>query len=369
MLKIKTSEDILGIDKKIQKKLTGNISKDINEKKDKIKEIDEILSGFDDILQYRDLVRLKNQRDILEKEVNNILYNEQLYYYLQQTSFFIEKYKKLLKKKISISFVKTKKTKKSKDVAEKESIISNYLKIAREYINIENMIVECVNNKTKCDCGSKSFDTSKDHVRVCINCGEEIDIYGNVSSYSDIERINTSNKYAYDRRAHFRDTVYRYQGTQNNTISQKVYDDLEEQFNIHGLLSSSDVKCEKYKRITKEHINIFLKETGHSKHYEDNIFIWSEMTGNKPPNISDIENKLFEEHEEMLRVYDEEIKTDDRKNFLNAKYVLYQLLLKRNRKCDRYDFNVLKTEDRLDWHNDTCDKIFTVLEWTFTEIR
>jgi hypothetical protein len=368
MLKIPTTYNIISIDKSIKKKLILFNSESIEIKRTRINEIDTIISHFRSIIQYKDLTRLKIQRDDLEFEISDIKYNEKLSYYIQQTSQLVDKYNKLLNRKVSISFVKKKKYEKHQYIIDKELIISEYLKIAREYINIENIIIETAIKKFICKCGCELFDTSNDYIRICTSCGEQIKIFGSVSSYKDIDRINTSNKYKYDRRVHFRDTVYQYQGKQNNTIRQEVYDGIESKFKMYGLLSTSNVKCEKYKRINKEHIYIFLKENGHSKHYEDITRIWCTITGNKPPNISKIENVLFDEHEKMLDVY-EIIKTKSRKNFLNAKYVLYQLLLKRGIKCDRYDFNVLKTAERLNYHNDTCKQIFDILEWTFTEIR
>lgn len=367
MLRIKSSsEDIISVDKKVRKGLVNKDTESIAEKKRRIDEINKILSKFTNILQYRDLTLLKDEGVKLQKEIDDALYNEHLAYYIEQTSKYIEKYKSMLKEKVSISFVK-KGAVKSKNLLEKEKIISEYLKIAREFVNIENIIAEKGKNKQDCSCGGNTFDID-DNIYTCIDCGEQKEKTGGISSYNDINRINTSNKYTYDRRVHFRDTVYQYQGKQNSTVKQEVYDQLEKKFKLHKLLSKSNVRCEKYKHITKEHIYLFLKENGHSRHYEDITLIYCKITGKKPPDLSEIEAELFEEHEKMLQIY-EKIKTDGRKNFLNAKYVLYQLLLKRRIKCDREDFNVLKTADRLDYHNETCKKIFDMLEWSFTYIQ
>ena len=41
-------------------------------------------------------------------------------------------------------------------------------------------------------------------------------------------------------------------------------------------------------KITKEHIHLFLKETGNSKYYEDVNLIRNKLTGIKSPDISHI---------------------------------------------------------------------------------
>ena len=118
----------------------------------------------------------------------------------------------------------------------------------------------------------KSIDII-DNNYVCVGCGTMLGIVSNFSSYKDVERVNMSTKYSYDRKIHFRDCINQFQGKQNATIDQKVYDKLIEQFELHNLLQEGDVISEKCKNITKEHIYIFLKETGFSKHYEDIVLI------------------------------------------------------------------------------------------------
>ena len=62
-----------------------------------------------------------------------------------------------------------------------------------------------------------------------------------------------------------------YQGKQNSTVDQNVYDELLDQFRKHHLLvgNSKTPKEERCKNITKEHIHLFLKELEYSKHYEN----------------------------------------------------------------------------------------------------
>ena len=84
----------------------------------------------------------------------------------------------------------------------------------------------------------------------------------------------------YDRKIHFRDCINQYQGKQNSTVLQIVYDGLEEQFDKHHLLvgDKNSPKEIRFSNITKEHVSIFLKELDHTKHYENtNLIHYTKM--------------------------------------------------------------------------------------------
>ena len=70
------------------------------------------------------------------------------------------------------------------------------------------------------------FNIIDTNIYICMNCSTQQTVLKNVSSYRDIDRVNIGNKYLYDRKIHFRDSINQYQGKQNSTIPKKVYDDL-----------------------------------------------------------------------------------------------------------------------------------------------
>lgn len=376
--------DILVIDSKIRKTLAKTYDKSfIETRKERISRIENILTQYN--IDEKERETLRNQIEVYKEEINNYIYNEKISFYIRDTSKLLDQYKSLLQRTISVPFMKVQKTQDTNNIKRDKKLISReFLKVAKNYIDLEE-ISDITEDTQTCSCGGEDFNVMDDHVRICTQCGEQQDIFGKVSTYKDVDRVNTSSKYTYDRRTHFRDTIYQYQGKRPGPIPQEVYTKLTERLELYGLLSTSDVQCERFKRITKEHIYMFLRGCGFKKYYDDVTFIWAELTGKTPPNISHIEDELLEEHEKMLEVY-ETLDTSmfrdssdttcflpfaclgDRKSFLNAKYILYQLLLRRGIKCNRHDFNVLKTTDRLHYHNRVCKKIFDILEWTFTEI-
>ena len=259
-----------------------------------------------------------------------------------------------------------------KNDKEKTKIIYKYLEIAKKYINIELDIEKKNNsNKEKIICNNcknkKEFDIVDGDTYICLECFSQQVIFKHTSSYKDCDRINISSKYEYDRKIHFRDCINQYGGKQNSTIEQVVYDDLEIQFEKHYLLvgDKNTVKQERFKNITKEHIMIFLKDLGYTKHYENVNLIHCNMTGKKPDDISYLEDKLIADFDKLTELYDKMYKDIERKNFINTQYVLFQLLKRHKHPCKEEDFSILKTTDRKTFHDDITKKLFEFLGWNF----
>ena len=254
----------------------------------------------------------------------------------------------------------------TKNHKEKDELIDKYVEIASKYVIID--VVKKTKDKIICkNCKCKDFDIIENNIHICINCSAQQIIMKNISSYKDIDRVNISSKYIYDRRIHFRDCINQYQGKQNSTIPQKVYDDLEEQFELHHLLvgDKNTPKNIRFQNILKEHIHIFLKELNYSKHYENVNLIHYNITGKKPDDISHLEDKLLEDFDILTELYDKNYKHIDRKNFINTQFVMYQLLLKFKHPCNKEDFTILKTLDRKTFHDEIMSNIFLQLGWNF----
>ena len=161
-----------------------------------------------------------------------------------------------------------------------------------------------------------------------------------------------------------------YQGKQNSTIEANVYTGLEKQFKLHHLLvgNKNTPKEERFKKITKLHIHLFLKELGYTKHYENANLIHYNMTGKKPDDISHLEDKLLADFDILSETYHELYKNKpgfERKNFINTQYVLYQLLRKYKHPCKKEDFTMLKTVDRKSFHDEVARNCFQAIGWSF----
>ena len=220
------------------------------------------------------------------------------------------------------------------------------------------------------DCTHTNLIMSHENMLVCEKCGftpEQNNVSTSIS-FKDINRVNLASKYLYDRITHFKDCINQFQGKQNCTIDKSVYDDLIRQFLLHDLIPENHVSIPKetaFQRITKEHIMLFLKDCRHTKHYEDVVLIHSHFTGIQPPDITHLENQLLHDFDQLTCLYDKKHRQQDRKNFINTQYVLYQLLKRHKFPCKKEDFNILKTIDRKFYHDDICKSLFEELHWNF----
>ena len=366
---LKQEINILTVNTKILENFKQEENK-LQEYKNKLKDIEKSLE-FKNLKPRIQSNLLKTKNELVEY-ISNIENNTFYNFYISETGEILEKYKEILNKPIKMSFM-GKGTKNNKN---KQKLIDEYLIIANKYVNIEfSMEVEKNNSimekKEKIFCRNcdnrKEFDILEGNIYVCVKCSAQQVIMKNISSYKDNDRINITSKYLYDRKIHFRDCINQYQGKQNSTIPQKVYDELENQFELHHLLNGDkDTPKEiRFSKIEKEHINIFLKELEYTKHYENVHLIHYNMTGKKPDDIGYLEDKLLDDFDILTDLYDKRFKNIDRKNFINTQYVLYQLLLRHRHPCNKDDFFILKTIDRQSFHDDVMKVLFMELGWNF----
>jgi len=351
------SYDIIQIDNRFKEDIK-NRNNDIVKYKKLLNELELTLSKDNKEKIKKVIIR---EYDGVKQKINDIENNKKLNFYLLDTALIIEKYKEILRKPIKISFL----GKKPKKNIEKERLKKRYLNIIKKY---KDIVINNNEDNYKCEnCGnSKNFDILENNIYICKNCFSQKRMIKYISSYTDIERVNISVKYMYDRKIHFRDCINQYQGKQNSTIEKEVYKNLEIQFRLHHLLLDNKIGFEKFRNITKQHILIFLKDLGYSKHYENVHLIHYTLTGIKPDDISSIQTKLLNDFDILTEIYDKMFKKLKRKNFINTQYVLYQLLKRHRHKCNKDDFTILKTVDRKSFHDDICKKMFEKLGWNHT---
>lgn len=365
--------DILNIDKNIRDKWKNNV--------DKINEIDKHVDDINDILTDKSL-SIHIIKDLKEK-IESLFKNKQectdfqtnLNFYIMDVTHLLESYKQMIIAPKKISFM----AKKQNDNQDIRTVVKSYLEILKvyniHYADLEDIVAK--NNKSpvkrkeckKCQSAQEFIYDEYTNVEICELCGSQEEKSYKSSCYKDISRVNISNKYTYERRVHFKDCINQYQGKQNSSIDDKVYRDLESQLELHGIVHTGEP--DHFSNVTKEHILLFLKETGHSKHYEDVVLIYHKLTGKKVDDISHIEDTLMEDFDKISNVYDQKFKFTgkiDRKSFINTQYVLFQLLRKHKYPCKRTDFNMLKTLDRKSFHDDIVKEIFEHLGFNFTPI-
>ena len=235
----------------------------------------------------------------------------------------------------------------------KQAIIIEFLNVAKDYIPVQP--IEGQKRSMLCDDCNVELQREDDFLFVCPMCGFAVKHFASIASYQENNRINVAQRYVYDKRAHFGDSIKKFQAKQNTTISDQVYHDLWDKLRSH------DIPVE---HLTKDHLYEFLKLTSHSDHYEDITLIYCEMTGKPAPNISHLEQKLFALFDEVDPVY-ERVKPLGRVNFLNGQFVLFKLLQKLRYPCREEDFYILKTREKMLEHDQIWKRICHELSWTY----
>jgi hypothetical protein len=357
------NQDILDIDSLIksnfeeQKKILPTYEKELTQLRN-IKNIETLSARIRNDIKSR-IIKVSEKIEDIKRETS---YN----FYIAESFPLIEEYKEILKQPVRVNFMK----KKPVENPEKNKIINEYFYIAKKYINLKLDINKTVNKKIICEsCDSKTFDIIENNY-ICKNCGTIQEFEVQSTSYADIDRVNMSTKYSYDRKIHFSDCIHQYQGKQNCTIDKKIYEDLEKQLDLHKLLigNINTPKDIRFKNITKFHIATFLKEINYDKYENINLIHWK-LTGKKPDDISYLEEKLMEDFTTLVKIYYVIYKDEnkvERSSFINTQHIFYQLLLKYNHPCNKEDFSLLKTTERLAFHDSICEDLFKILEWNYT---
>jgi hypothetical protein len=359
--------DILTIDTNIKQIFTDEYN-NLTIKQQNLNDLQNSLKLENLSNQVRNSIK-KNIKE-LKNYIENVSNKTDEYFYYSESANLIEEYKKILSTPLKMNFM----GKPKKNTLKKNIIISQYINIAKKYVDIfieptlKKHEILCNNNLCN---NNKNFDIIEGSTYICLECGAQQEVFFYTSSYKDIDRVNISAKYTYDRKIHFRDGINQYQGKQNCTIEQEIYNNLINEFEKHHLLigNKNTPKESRFKNIEKEHVQLFLKELGYCKHYENINLIHFNLTGKKPDNIFHLEDKLLQDFEILTDLYDKKYKHKiDRKNFLNTQFILFQLLCRHKHPCNKEDFAILKTIDRKSFHDTVTSELFTSLGWTFTSI-
>jgi hypothetical protein len=314
----------------------------------------------------------KECKDIL-KELEKIKQVVELmthiYFYESQARDIIDRYKQCINHVVYTDFMAPVK---NKDISPEQKALRDELICIIENVFGTEALEKIVTRK-QCTGSARSFIVEdgvfggEGHSVDAEVEADENDEDWNSMVYNDINRINFNIKFKYDKRLHFKETINQYQGLQHKHIPQEVYNDLLDMIDKHGLCDHTKIDSkEKFAKLRKEHITMFLSESDHSIYYEDKQLIYSKITGHPCPNIQKLEKGLFSDFEQLVEVFlqlpDDKV---DRKNFLNTHYVLRQLLRKRGVIVPEHDLNIIKTPARIRAHDDIYQLCCEKLGWNF----
>lgn len=375
--------DILELNSKIQKFIEDERSS-IESSKYAIKQIDTLLTGQFN-LRPRMIYKLNNLKETLSSNVKEY---ENLKYFNVDVAPLIEKYHSLNNQTMAIPFFNTNKKHLKEHFIKKERTQNEFVQKLKEYTNLKNfefMMKNCTfvpkSSPPPCICGNKTEFIRDEDRAVCAICSTEQSLISNTSSFSDVGRVNMASKYTYNRKVHFRDCIIQYQGKQKTHIPEEIYTILEMKLVDKKIIenTSSLSREKKYEKVTRAMVLNILKELESKdikKFYDDIVLIHHTLTGQPCDNIEYLEDSLLDDFDKLTETYDnlytnQDMETDKakimkRKNFINAQFVLYQLLRKHGHPCNEMDFLTLKTSDRKRFHHTICKELFSILGWKYS---
>jgi hypothetical protein len=328
------------------------------------------------------IYKLNNLKDSLTRNVEEY---ENLKYFNIDVAPLIEKYHSLNKQTMTIPFFNTNKKNLKEHSIKKEQTQKEFIQKLKEYTNLKNFEFMMKNyafvpksSPPPCICGNKSEFIRDEDRAVCAICSTEQSLISNTSSFSDVGRVNMASKYTYNRKVHFRDCIIQYQGKQKTHIPEEIYTILEVKLVEKKVINDSSSRLKRYEKVTRVMVLDMLKELESKdikKFYDDIVLIHHTLTGQACDNIENLEDSLLDDFDKLTETYDnlytnkenneEGGKVTKRKNFINAQFVLYQLLRKHGHSCNEMDFLTLKTSERKKYHHTICKELFSILGWNY----
>ena len=337
--------DIIFIDEQIRKKLSGNITT--------IKDLEKDLKNLLWVISYStdpiDQINARNRTRLVRQRIQDIEWGFELALYVLRTSDILSEYKDIIDKTHVNSFVQTGTTRDEVKIHRKNRLILDYLRIAKEYIALENFHQKV--QKTVCEsCHGTSFSSDEDEATLICKCGNTIELLDDAPTFKDSERVNMSSRYTYTCQGHFIEAMNKFEGKQNTKIDESVIKTLRTELSLHSLTKAT---------VSKDHLYMFLSEKKLSDYYADINLIYFLISGTNPPDITEFRNELLEMFNQLEEAY-QEVKDDDRLNSLNVNWKLYKLLQLLDYVCGKDDFFCLKTPTKQGEHE---EKWYDMIEY------
>lgn len=377
--------DILELNSKIQKFILSESETNKNNK-NIVLQINNLLDGQFH-LRPRMIYKLTSLRESLMITIEEY---DNLKYFNVDVAPLIEKYHNLNKQVVAIPFFNTNKKNLKEHSVKKEHLQKEFIQKLKEYTNLKNFEFMMKNyifvprsSPPPCLCGNKTEFIRDEDRAVCAMCSTEQSLISNTSSFSDVGRVNMASKYTYNRKVHFRDCIIQYQGKQKTHIPEEIYTILEVKLVEKKLINDTTRdRFKRFEKVTRVMVLNILKELESKdvkKFYDDIVLIHHTLTGQPCDNIEYLEDSLLDDFDKLTETYDNLYTNKDeedngdgkaknlkRKNFINAQFVLYQLLRKHGHPCNEMDFLTLKTSERKRFHHTICKELFSILGWKYS---
>jgi hypothetical protein len=224
----------------------------------------------------------------------------------------------------------------------------NWISLAREYINDIELEQQQTISCTHCESGIYEH---ADGEYCCDNCGFVYDT--RIPGIKDLESINMCKTY-YSLNSNLLSAIDKFEG-KDIVIGKSDMKKIKSEISRRQL-DINTIKC--------DHIVKILKDLKLTKHYNDAYYIYSQLTNKPPINIRKYVPQILMLHNELEFAY-KFVKNDSRVNSLNVQYKLIKLLGLCNIDHDVSEFCTLKTEQKLEEHEEKWREICKITGWVY----
>jgi hypothetical protein len=281
-------------------------------------------------------ILIKEELKLLQDEINNINYFDEIEYYENTSTILFNYYEMLEKQSSSISSSTNNKYKNKSilesfnislpkeeikideedKIIEKSDLVDQYLAITNKYYIKRN---DNNNNDTTeiCHrCNIPLICLQHDAIMICNNCGYQELLL--VEQNRPILKQNTkdTSHFSYKRINHFREWCNQVQGKESTDIPNDIFEKILNEIKKEKIIDT--------KRITYSKMREILKRLRINKYYEHINYIINRINGIPTPQFStELEEKLCSMFKDIQGPFLKHC-PKDRKNFLSYSYVLYK---------------------------------------------
>ena len=303
--------NILEVDEKIKEMFEESKNK-ISEYTDSLKEVEEILakSNIEKIIGKGTKELLEQKAKELRENINSILTSKEYGFYVLQSFQILDKYKDEIQKPVEIFFGK-----KTPTQTDCKDTINLYVDVASDIcslfgIETKQKLSNVQEKKTKrirrskdnkkkpkkktlsCkNCKSKNLEILADEGYICQECFLQVDPI--IIKASGEKTTSTLSKY--QELDNFRTFMKQYQGKEDIDIKPEVIEFIKSKLDTSSLSS--------LKKVKRKQIYNILAKSKYEYYRKHSTFIWTQITGNSAPDLSDIEHLLEEDYKAYINVY------------------------------------------------------------------
>lgn len=203
---------------------------------------------------------------------------------------------------------------------------------------------------------------------LCLDCSALCRITQTKMDYDDPKRIVIAQRDLYDKRNHFGNCFDKYFGMhRSGSIPQHILDRVEARLENYGVLNHSATTREaRFRRVTKQHIELIVKELELAKECADWQIIYFELVGSSHELqwIFCLREKVMQDFDEFHNSYNQLFRLNERETY-NYQQLLFQMLWRNGHNCKPADFNLVKTTERKARHEQNYQHVFARLGWVY----